>query len=222
MVIGLSAEHIPGALALVMSDAFTGQAASGGILGAMVIGFQRALFSNEAGIGSASIAHSAVKTEAPASEGITALLEPLIDTVIICSLSSLVILTTAIPQGLMGSELVGIELTSAAFAWHFSWAPYVIAVAALLFAFSSALAWSYYGLKGWSYLVGEGRVRAIVFQMIFCGFIALGCMLEIRAVLDFSDAMTFLIALPNILMLYLFAPMVRRDVSEYIAAIKAR
>ena len=222
VVIGLSAEHVPGALALVMSDAFTGQAASGGILGAMVIGFQRALFSNEAGIGSASIAHSAVKTEAPASEGITALLEPLIDTVIICSLSSLVILTTAIPQGLMGSELVGIELTSAAFAWHFSWAPYVIAVAALLFAFSSALAWSYYGLKGWSYLVGEGRLRAIFFQMIFCGFIALGCMLEIRAVLDFSDAMTFLIALPNILMLYLFAPMVRRDVSEYIAAIKAR
>lgn len=222
VVIGLSAEHIPGALALVMSDAFTGQAASGGILGAMVIGFQRALFSNEAGIGSASIAHSAVKTEVPASEGITALLEPLIDTVIICSLSSLVILTTAIPQGLMGSELVGIELTSAAFAWHFSWAPYVIAVAALLFAFSSALAWSYYGLKGWSYLVGEGRLRAIFFQMIFCGFIALGCMLEIRAVLDFSDAMTFLIALPNILMLYLFAPMVRRDVSQYIAAIKAR
>ena len=222
VVIGLSAEHIPCALALVMSEAFTGQAASGGILGAMVIGFQRALFSNEAGIGSASIAHSAVKTEAPASEGITALLEPLIDTVIICSLSSLVILTTAIPQGLMGSELVGIELTSAAFAWHFSWAPYVIALAALLFAFSSALAWSYYGLKGWSYLVGEGRLRAIFFQMIFCGFIALGCMLEIRAVLDFSDAMTFLIALPNILMLYLFAPMVRRDVSEYIAAIKAR
>ena len=222
VVIGLSAEHIPGALALVMSDAFTGQAASGGILGAMVIGFQRALFSNEAGIGSASIAHSAVKTEVPASEGITALLEPLIDTVIICSLSSLVILTTAIPEGLMGSELVGIELTSAAFAWHFSWAPYVIAVAALLFAFSSALAWSYYGLKGWSYLVGEGRLRAIFFQMIFCGFIALGCMLEIRAVLDFSDAMTFLIALPNILMLYLFAPMVRRDVSQYIAAIKAR
>lgn len=216
-VIGLSAEHIPAALSLVVSDAFTGQAASGGLLGAMVIGFQRALFSNEAGIGSASIAHSAVKTEAPASEGITALLEPFIDTVVICSLSSLVILTTAIPQGLMGSGLAGIELTSAAFAWHFAWAPYVIAVAALLFAFSSALAWSYYGLKGWTYLFGEGRIRAIVFQMIFCAFIALGCMLELRAVLDFSDAMTFMIALPNILMLYLFAPMVRREVNQYIA-----
>ncbi|MFL2502015.1 MAG: alanine/glycine:cation symporter family protein [Luminiphilus sp.] len=216
-VIGLSAEHIPAALSLVVSEAFTGQAASGGLLGAMVIGFQRALFSNEAGIGSASIAHSAVKTEAPASEGITALLEPFIDTVVICSLSSLVILTTAIPQGLMGSGLAGIELTSAAFAWHFAWAPYVIAVAALLFAFSSALAWSYYGLKGWTYLFGEGRLRAIVFQMIFCAFIALGCMLELRAVLDFSDAMTFMIALPNILMLYLFAPMVRREVTQYIA-----
>ena len=220
VVIGLSAEHLPAALALVVSEAFTGQAASGGILGAMVIGFQRALFSNEAGIGSASIAHSAVKTEQPASEGITALLEPFIDTVVVCSLSSLVILTTAIPQGLMGSGLAGIELTSAAFAWHFAWAPYVIAVAALLFAFSSALAWSYYGLKGWTYLLGEGKAKSVVFQMIFCAFIALGCMLELRAVLDFSDAMTFLIALPNVFMLYLFAPLVRREVNRYLADIK--
>ncbi|MDC0573646.1 alanine:cation symporter family protein [Luminiphilus sp.] len=221
VVIGLSAEHVPAALQLVFSEAFTGQAASGGLLGAMVIGFQRALFSNEAGIGSASIAHAAVKTEAPASEGITALLEPFIDTVVICSLSSLVILTTAIPQGLMGSGLAGIELTSAAFAWHFDWAPYVIAVAALLFAFSSALAWSYYGLKGWTYLVGEGRIRGLIFQMIFCVFIALGCMLELRAVLDFSDAMTFIIALPNILALYLFAPLVKKEVSQYLEQIQA-
>jgi len=220
LVIGLSAEHIPAALALVLSEAFTGQAATGGLLGAMVIGFQRALFSNEAGIGSASIAHAAVKTEAPASEGITALLEPFIDTVVICSLSSLVILTTAIPQGLMGSGLAGIELTSAAFAWHFDWAPYVIAIAALLFAFSSALAWSYYGLKGWTYLVGEGRGRTIAFQLVFCGFIALGCMLELRAVLDFSDAMTFMIALPNILALYLFAPLVKREVERYVASVR--
>ena len=198
IVITLSAEHLPGALQLVVSEAFTGQAASGGALGAVIIGFQRALFSNEAGIGSASIAHAAVKTEAPASEGITALLEPFIDTVVICSLSSLVILTTAMPHNLMGSGLAGIELTSAAFAWHFAWAPYVIAIAALLFAFSTTLAWSYYGLKGWTYLVGEGRLRALMFQLVFCGFIALGCMLELSAVLDFSDAMVFLIAVPNI------------------------
>ena len=220
VVIALSAEHLPGALQLVISEAFTGQAASGGALGAVIIGFQRALFSNEAGIGSASIAHAAVKTEAPASEGITALLEPFIDTVVICSLSSLVILTTAMPHNLMGSGLAGIELTSAAFAWHFAWAPYVIAIAALLFAFSTTLAWSYYGLKGWTYLVGEGRFRALIFQLVFCGFIALGCMLELSAVLDFSDAMVFLIAVPNILALYLFAPMVKREVEHYVATIR--
>jgi len=220
IVITLSAEHLPGALQLIVSEAFTGQAASGGALGAVIIGFQRALFSNEAGIGSASIAHAAVKTEAPASEGITALLEPFIDTVVICSLSSLVILTTAMPHNLMGSGLAGIELTSAAFAWHFAWAPYVIAVAALLFAFSTTLAWSYYGLKGWTYLVGEGRFRALIFQLVFCGFIALGCMLELSAVLDFSDAMVFLIAVPNILALYLFAPMVKREVEHYVATIR--
>jgi len=220
IVITLSAEHLPGALQLVVSEAFTGQAASGGALGAVIIGFQRALFSNEAGIGSASIAHAAVKTEAPASEGITALLEPFIDTVVICSLSSLVILTTAMPHNLMGSGLAGIELTSAAFAWHFAWAPYVIAIAALLFAFSTTLAWSYYGLKGWTYLVGEGRLRALMFQLVFCSFIALGCMLELSAVLDFSDAMVFLIAVPNILALYLFAPMVKREVEHYVATIR--
>ncbi len=220
IVIALSAEHLPGALSLVLTEAFTGQAASGGALGAVIIGFQRALFSNEAGIGSASIAHAAVKTEAPASEGITALLEPFIDTVVICSLSSLVILTTAMPHNLMGSGLAGIELTSAAFAWHFAWAPYVIAVAALLFAFSTILAWSYYGLKGWTYLVGEGRFRALIFQLVFCGFIALGCMLELSAVLDFSDAMVFLIAVPNILALYLFAPTVKREVEHYMATIR--
>jgi AGCS family alanine or glycine:cation symporter len=220
IVITLSAEHLPGALQLVVSEAFTGEAASGGALGAVIIGFQRALFSNEAGIGSASIAHAAVKTEAPASEGITALLEPFIDTVVICSLSSLVILTTAMPHNLMGSGLAGIELTSAAFAWHFAWAPYVIAVAALLFAFSTTLAWSYYGLKGWTYLVGEGRFRALIFQLVFCGFIALGCMLELSAVLDFSDAMVFLIAVPNILALYLFAPMVKREVEQYVASVR--
>ena len=222
LVIALSAQHIVPALALVVGEAFTSQAAAGGALGAVVIGFQRALFSNEAGIGSASIAHAAVKTEQPASEGITALLEPFLDTVVICTLSSLVILTTAIPNNLMGSGLAGIELTSAAFAWHFSWAPYVIAVAALLFAFSTTLAWSYYGLKGWTYLVGEGRGRALIFQLVFCGFIALGCMLELAAVLDFSDAMIFLIALPNILALYLFAPEVKAEVRDYLAWVRAR
>lgn len=222
VVIILSAEHIQPALALVMEAAFSTEAALGGGIGAMIVGFQRALFSNEAGLGSASIAHAAVQTERPASEGLASLLEPFIDTVVVCSLSSLVILTTALPHNLMGEGLAGIELTSAAFAWHFSWAPYVIAVAALLFAFSTALAWSYYGLKAWTYLVGEGRTRSLGFQLVFCIFIALGAMLELGPVLDFSDAMVFVISIPNILILYLYAPMVRREVNAYLEELRER
>ena len=104
---------------------------------------------------------------------------------------------------------------------HFSWAPYPLAIAALLFAFSTSIAWAYYGLKGWTYLVGEGAVKQLVFKAVFCGFIALGCMIQLSAVLDFSDAMVFLIAVPNILGLYFFAPEVKRDINDYMRRIKA-
>ena len=180
------------------------------------MGFQRALFSNEAGLGSASIAHSAVQTRSPASEGFVGLLEPFIDTVVVLTLSSLVILTTALPNGLMGGGLSGIEVTSAAFAFHIPWSPYLIAFAAVLFAFSTALAWSYYGLQAWNYLVGVGKWRTLGFQLVFLAFFALGCVLELKAVLDFSDAMIFLIALPNLVALYLFAPIVKREVETYL------
>jgi AGCS family alanine or glycine:cation symporter len=197
------------------------ESVTGGMVGAIIVGFQRALFSNEAGIGSASIAHSAVQTNEPASEGLVSLLEPFIDTVVICTLSSLVIVTTAYPNGLMDGGLEGIALTSASFAHHISWAPYPLAVAALLFAFSTSIAWSYYGLKGWTYLFGEGRTTQMIFKAIFCSFIVLGCMIQLTAVLDFSDAMVFLIAIPNILGLYFFAPEVKREVNDYIRRIKA-
>jgi AGCS family alanine or glycine:cation symporter len=221
VIIAMSAEHIPGALRLVFNNAFSLESVTGGMVGTIIVGFQRALFSNEAGIGSASIAHSAVKTNEPPSEGLVSLLEPFIDTVVICTLSSLVIITTAYPNDLMDGSLEGIALTSASFAHHFSWAPYPLAVAALLFAFSTSIAWSYYGLKGWTYLFGEGALTQTVFKAIFCGFIALGCMIQLSAVLEFSDAMIFLIAFPNILGLYLYAPEVKRDLKAYLARIKA-
>jgi AGCS family alanine or glycine:cation symporter len=220
IVISMSWQHIPSAITTAAQSAFGLDAMGGGALGAMIIGFQRALFSNEAGLGSASIAHSAVKTKDPASEGLVALLEPFTDTVVVCSLSSLVILTTAVPNGLMGGELAGIELTSAAFAFHLPWSPYLIAVAAILFAFSSALAWSYYGLTAWHYLVGVGKKRTIIFQTVFCAFLVLGCILELKAVLDFSDAMVFLISVPNLIALYLFAPSVKREVESYMRSIQ--
>ena len=221
VIIAMSASEIPAAIALIVGDAFTLESATGGMVGAMIVGFQRALFSNEAGIGSASIAHSAVQTEEPASEGLVSLLEPFIDTVVICTLSSLVIVTTAFPNGLMDEGLEGIALTSASFAHHLSWAPFPLAIAALLFAFSTSISWSYYGLKGWTYLFGEGRVVELIFKAIFCGFIALGCMIQLTAVLEFSDAMIFLIAVPNIIGLYLYAPEVKRDVSDYMRRIRA-
>lgn len=220
-IIAMSADQVPGAIRLILENAFTLESATGGMVGAIIVGFQRALFSNEAGIGSASIAHSAVQTREPASEGLVSLLEPFIDTVVICTLSSLVIVTTVYPNGLMDSGLEGIALTSAAFAHHISWAPYALAIAALLFAFSTSIAWSYYGLKGWTYLVGEGALQQLVFKAVFCGFIALGCMIQLTAVLDFSDAMVFLIAVPNILGLYFFAPEVKRDINDYLRRIKA-
>ena len=133
----------------------------------------------------------------------------------------MVIITTAYPFGLVDRGFEGIELTSASFAHHFSWAPYPLAVAALLFAFSSSIAWAYYGLKGWTYLFGEGRKTQLLFKGIFCCFLALGCMIQLRAVLDFSDAMTFLIALPNVLGLYLFAPEVKREISNYLVKLKS-
>ena len=221
VIIALSGEHIPSALRLIWNSAFSAESVTGGMVGAFIVGIQRALFSNEAGIGSASIAHSAVQTDEPASEGLVSLLEPFIDTVVICTLSSLVIVTTAYPNGLMDGGLEGIALTSAAFEHHVSWAPYPLAVAALLFAFSTSISWSYYGLKGWTYLFGEAPWTQALFKGIFCAFIALGCMIQLSAVLDFSDAMVFLIALPNIIGLYLFAPEVKRDVNSYMRRLKA-
>ena len=121
----------------------------------------------------------------------------------------------------MERGLEGIALTSASFAHHISWAPIPLAIAALLFAFSTSISWSYYGLKGWTYLVGEGRISETVIKLVFCGFIALGCMIQLTAVLDFSDAMIFLMAIPNLIGLYLFAPEVKRDVNDYLARIRS-
>ncbi|MCH8174454.1 MAG: alanine:cation symporter family protein, partial [Proteobacteria bacterium] len=221
VILIMSAEHLLGAISLIFSEAFSTQSVTGGMVGALVVGFQRAVFSNEAGMGSASIAHSAVRTDEPASEGLVALLEPFIDTVVICTLTSLVIVATAYPAGLMDSGLEGIELTSAAFEHHISWSPYPLALAGLLFAFSTTLAWSYYGLQGWIYLVGDSSLAQLGFKMVFCGFIVLGCMIQLTAVLDFSDAMVFLIAIPNIIGLYFFAPLVKREVNQYLEKIRS-
>jgi AGCS family alanine or glycine:cation symporter len=214
-IIALNAERLPWAIGAIFSEAFDPQAMSGGFVGVMILGFQRAVFSNEAGIGSAAIAHSAVRTDEPATEGYVALMEPFIDTVVICTLTALVILTTIYHPDLAGAGIQGVELTSRAFASTLPWSTIPLSIIAVLFAFSTMISWSYYGLKGWTYLVGEGRNKEIIFKTAFCGFGALGCTMQLGAVLDFSDAMVFIIAVPNIIGLYLLAPTIKRELNSY-------
>ncbi|MEM9532750.1 MAG: alanine/glycine:cation symporter family protein [Pseudomonadota bacterium] len=214
-IIGLNFEALPFAFNAIIEGAFQPASISGGALGVMIVGFQRAVFSNEAGIGSAAIAHSAVRTREPITEGFVALLEPFIDTVVICTLTALVIVTTLYYDPAFTQGIGGIEMTSYAFERNISWSPYTIAVAGILFAFSTMIAWSYYGLKGWTYLVGDSRAADLGFKAVFCGFVVLGCAIELTAVLDFSDAMVFVLCVPNILGLLILAPALKRRLKRY-------
>ena len=214
-VIAFIADRVPWAFGAIFTEAFNPEAIGGGILGIMIMGFQRAVFSNEAGIGSAAIAHSAVRTNEPVTEGFVGLMEPFIDTVVICTLTALVILTTVYDPSMASEGMQGIELTSQAFGSTLSWSVVPLSLIAILFAFSTLLAWSYYGLKGWTYILGESKKAENVFKAIFCVFAALGCMIQLDAVLEFSDALVFVIALPNILGLYILAPVVKKELKRY-------
>lgn len=215
IVLLMNYEALPYAFNAIITGAFTSEGVAGGAVGAMMIGFQRAVFSNEAGIGSAAIAHSAVKTHEPVTEGLVAIMGPLIDTIIICTMTALVVITTSYFDPAYMSSGSGIALTSTAFEKVFSWFPTPLALAAMLFAFSTMISWSYYGLKGWTYLVGEGKNKEIIFKFVFCVFGALGCMIQLDAVLDFSDALVFVICIPNIIGLYLLAPTIKKDIQSY-------
>ena len=215
LVIALNAEKIPWALGSIFTEAFNPTAISGGMLGVMILGFQRAAFSNEAGIGSAAIAHATVKTQEPVTEGYVGLMEPFIDTVVICTLTALVILTTVYEPSISSEGIQGIALTSEAFGSTLSWSVLPLSFIAILFAFSTMLSWSYYGLKGWTYVSGESKWAEVIFKIFFCIFVALGCMINLDAVLNFSDALIFVIALPNILGLYILAPIIKKELASY-------
>ena len=221
IVIFLNYATIPQAVANIFTAAFTGEGVTGGALGAMIIGFQRAVFSNEAGIGSASIAHAAVRTDEPVTEGYVSLLEPFIDTIVICTITALVIGTSQVADPSFAGDAKGIAMTSLAFERQFSWFPYPLAFAAILFAFSTMISWSYYGLKGWTYMFGEDEKGQTIYKVIFCGFVALGCMVQLGPLLDISDALVFLICVPNILGLYFLAPVVRAEMNSYLARLES-
>ena len=215
IVIFINADRVPWALSAIFHEAFDPSAMSGGMLGIMILGFQRAAFSNEAGIGSAAIAHSTVRTQEPVSEGFVGLMEPFIDTVVICTLTALVILTTVYDPTMANEGIQGIALTSTAFSSTLTWSVIPLSFIALLFAFSTILSWSYYGLKGWTYIIGESSIAESIFKVFFCIFIAIGCTVNLNAVLDFSDALIFIVALPNILGLYVLAPVIKKELLSY-------
>ncbi len=210
--------QVPNAFARIFEGAFSSKAVYGGFIGVLITGFQRAAFSNEAGIGSASIAHSAAKTDEPVSEGIVALLEPFIDTVVICTMTALVIVIT---DSYDPGATEGISLTSRAFASVISWFPVVLSIAVILFALSTMISWSYYGLKAWTYLFGENIYADISYKVIFCIFVVIGSALSVGKVFDFGDAMIFAMCFPNVLGLYLLAPEIKKDLKSYFARIKS-
>ncbi|SDB47641.1 alanine or glycine:cation symporter, AGCS family [Flavobacteriaceae bacterium MAR_2010_188] len=229
------------AFSLIIDGAFTPMAGLGGLVGVLIVGFQRAAFSNEAGAGSAAIAHSAVRTKYPASEGIVALLEPFIDTVVICTMTALVIIffningadaqsvfdyTAAHGSSVIlkssGSPISGVDLTSMAFDSvipHFS---YVLTIAIVLFAFSTMISWSYYGLQAWKFLFGKGKTADIVYKVLFLLFVVIGAAATLDAVIKFSDAMILALVFPNMIGLFFLFPKVRQEMTRYIGAISIK
>ena len=186
------------------------------VIAVLVLGFRRAAFSNEAGIGSSSVAHATVRTNEPLTQGFVAMLEPFIDTVVVCTITALVITVTVFePTMVNDGTISGVELTSSAFASVIPWFPYVLAVVIMLFAYSTMISWSYYGLEGFIYVFGPSKAARMTFNMIFCSFIVIGCTTQLTAVLDFSDAMIFAMALANVAALYVLGPGVKRDLNEY-------
>lgn len=228
VVIGVNYQHIGDAFMLILKGAFTPDAAKGGFVGVMIIGFRRAAFSNEAGIGSAAIAHSTVKTQMPVTEGFVALLEPFIDTVVICTMTALVIIVTGMYQN--PSNLEGTQLTSAAFATVSDWFPYLLLPAIILFAFTTIISWSYYGVKSFDFLAGGiseklfgKRIYATRFyQLIFLLITVVGSVLSLSNLVDFSDMLVLAMAVPNIIGLLILAPEVKNELKEYLIWIKTQ
>ena len=236
VIILMNADKVGWAFEQIFTGAFTGLGVAGGFVGALIQGFKRAAFSNEAGVGSAAIAHSAVRTNEPITEGLVSLLEPFIDTVVICTMTALVIIITGqlTSDPVTGLYLVGesgsiitadgssgVALTSAAFGSAFSWFPYILAVAVIMFAFSTMISWSYYGLKAWTYLFGESKKTELTFKLLFCVFVVIGAAANLGPVIDFSDAAIFSMAVVNIIGLYFLMPVVKVELKSYLARLKS-
>ena len=215
---------IGNAFVQIFNGAFSPEGVAGGAIGVLVQGFRRAAFSNEAGVGSASIAHAAVKTKYPASEGMVALLEPFVDTVVVCTMTALVLIITGnvVSENASLNDAQAILLTSSAFESVISWFPYVLTVAVVLFAFSTMISWSYYGFQGWAYLFGRTKKMEYAYKLLFCVFVVIGSAASLGSVIGFSDAMIFAMMVPNMVGLVLLAPKVKEELNKYLKVIKGK
>lgn len=213
VVIGVNIENIGAAFSAIYNGAFSADALKGGFIGVLIVGLQRAAFSSEAGVGSAAIAHSATKTNNPIADGFTSLVEPFIDTMIVCTMTALVLIFTGMHE--VGGGMKGVELTSDAFGSVISWFPAILALAVFLFAFSTMVSWSYYGMRSWTYLFGQSKKSEIIYKVLFLIFVVVGASVSLGAVLSFSDMMILAMSFPNIIGLYIMSAEVRADMETY-------
>jgi len=234
-ILGINFSLIDDAISLIITEAFNPTAIGvGGVIGVLLVGFKRAAFSNEAGAGSASIAHSAVKTKYSASEGLVALLEPFIDTVLICTMTALVIIIFnfggAFEYGGDGTGSVFIDgvayegagITSRAFAAYIPFSNVFLTVAVVLFAVSTMISWSYYGLQSWKFLFGRGKKADLTYKILFLTFVVIGAAASMKSIWNFSDAMIFAMVFPNMVGLYLLMPVVKKQLKRYLDAINLK
>ncbi len=217
-VIFANVGQVPAALMAILDGAFSAEGVQGGVLGALIQGFRRAAFSNEAGLGSSAIAHAAVRTREPMTEGFVALWEPFIDTVVICTMTALVIIITQ--QHLVGGA-DGVQLTSNAFATVAPWFPYVLAVVVFLFAFSTMITWAYYGAIACGFLLHESKAAELGFKLVFLAMVVVGCSVPLGSLMDMADSLLLLMALPNLVGVYLLLPRLRRELAGYEARVAA-
>jgi len=213
IILVMHAQELPAAAALIMRSCVSPEAAFGGFIGVLVQGIRRAVFSNEAGVGSAAIAHAAAKTDEPVREGMVAMLGPFIDTVVICTMTALVVIVSGAYKNPSAGE--GVEMTRWAFADTISWFPVVLNISVFLFAYSTMISWSYYGEKAWQYIFGASRRAVIVYRILFLGFIVLGAISSLKNVISFSDLMILSMAFPNIIGGIILAPQVKALLTDY-------
>ncbi len=219
VVLAFHVGDIPAALVTIFTGAFTPEAGLGALFGALLVGVQRASFSNEAGLGSAAVSQSSVRTDNPVEQGFVGMLGPFIDTIVVCSVTAIVIVITGAYE--TGSGVEGVELTSRAFESVVSWFPYLLAIIVFMFAYSTIIGWYYIGVKGFADLFGQKNWVENIYKIIFCVFIVIGASANLSSVILFTDAMVLAMAVPNLIGLYLLAPEIKRDIRAYMKKLKA-